>query len=246
MSAMRQQHCPSSNQVSSMNDLNHVTNENINTNINISTNISPCEQHELKLIDDEVHDLDCSSVSLDVTGVVMDELVSTLSHSLCLSLSPHSSTLKSKSCHSQCRLNHRMSPYMVHNNSALNRYGNSINVINTTDYQPSCYCLNCKYFNSANNVNTNSNINSRAKYHHQHKQPHDSSLSNSNSNSPYQMMQELLKEGALIKEAVKRLQLRDDKMSGEEMCGFDYGSEVVEDGLMVNENDQLEMNLINA
>ena len=95
------------------------------------------------------------------------------------------STLTNKLClksnHRLCRLS-RLSPYQIHNSSIYNK----------SQPNNSCYCLNCKYLTESN-INTTNRMNSGLK--------RSTSMSDT-----YELMQQLLKEGSLIKEAVKRLQ----------------------------------------
>jgi len=91
------------------------------------------------------------------------------------------STLTNKLClktnHRLCRMS-RLSPYQIHS-SMYRSQGNN-----------SCYCVNCKYLLNSNTTNSKAGL------------KRSSSMSDT-----YELMQQLLKEGSLIKEAVKRLQL---------------------------------------
>lgn len=118
--------------------------------------------------------------------------------------------LKSKSCHTICKHNRmsRMSPYQTHNSS-----------ITKTQSNNSCFCLNCKFIINGNNSNNNA----------KHK---SSSISDT-----YELMQELLREGSLIKEAVKRLQY--GKEVTKKIDFYDYS----DDEFGQNEN---EINLLNS
>lgn len=90
-----------------------------------------------------------------------------------------------KSKHSLCRQTRtRMSPY--HTFSKTNS---------------SVCCLHCKYFSNNNDKNKlHQNKLHDNKLHHRLDDNKEKSMSD-----PYELMQELLKEGALIKEAVRRL-----------------------------------------
>lgn len=112
------------------------------------------------------------------------------------------STLTNKLClkpsHRLCRMS-RLSPYQIHNSTSYRS-------------QPSrsCYCLNCKYFTLNSN---NSNMKSKTAL------KRSSSMSDT-----YELMQQLLNEGSLIKEAVKRLQFEgqsDDKKRIDFYCSDD-------------------------
>lgn len=95
------------------------------------------------------------------------------------------STLTNKLClkstNRLCRSS-RLSPYQIHNSSVYRSHQNH-----------SCYCLNCKYL-CESNANTKTKTKTGLK--------RSSSMSDT-----YELMQQLLKEGSLIKEAVKRLQI---------------------------------------
>ena len=147
------------------NQNNNNNNSNMRNRLAEDISISRPDSNETSPIMSYVNNINSDDSSVD--GVGVDELVTNLTHKLCL---------KSKSLHLVCKQN-RMSPYQLHNNSGVHRSSHPVNP---------CYCLNCKYFNSANNIN---------------KQNKSASM-----NDPYDLMQELLKEGSLIKEAVKRLQ----------------------------------------
>ena len=126
------------------------------------------------------------------------------------------STLTNKLClkpsHRLCRMS-RLSPYQIHNSSSLRSQPNH-----------TCYCLNCKYF-ALNSNNSNKKSKSCLK--------RSTSMSDT-----YELMQQLLKEGSLIKEAVKRLQFdghTQDKKQVEFYCSDDEFNE--------NEN---QFNLLNS
>ena len=127
------------------------------------------------------------------------------------------STLTTKLClksnHRLCRLS-RLSPYQIHNSSTYRSAPNN-----------SCYCLDCKYLIHSNTTNSKTGL------------KRSSSMSDT-----YELMQQLLKEGSLIKEAVKRLQF-EGRQPLEDKKQTDFYEDCSEEEFNQNEN---QLNFLNS
>lgn len=98
-------------------------------------------------------------------------------------------SLTSKLCLKQnskpCKKNHRPSPYSTHHSPSY--------LGANKQFLPECVCLNCRY------------VAKGGKHGNQHNQK--TQVGNS-----YDLLQELLREGRVIKEAVKRLQSKSEQI----------------------------------